>query len=68
MFLEINNTHVLTTLVSMKTKLVDYTSQASWIKVSRKETVSMATKKMNIAQSDKRVPEHISAYLETSLN
>ena len=52
----------------MKTKLVDYTSQASWIKVSRKETVSMATKKMNIAQSDKLVPEHISAYLETSLN
>ena len=68
MFLEINNTHVLTTLVSMKTKLVDYTSQASWIKVSRKETVSMTTKKMNKAQSDKRVPEHISAYLETSLN
>ena len=51
----------------MKTKLVDYTSQASWIKVSRKETVSMATTEMNIAQSDKRVPEHISAYLETSL-
>ena len=27
----------------------------------------MATTEMNIAQSDKRVPEHISAYLETSL-